>query len=420
MKIYIPVFAFFLISSCSTPESSESYTFQVSEPAAYGLDQEEIAEIENHLQRAIDSTNIAGVVALVVKEDKIIYHKAFGFSDRAKTSPMKTNNIFRLASMTKPITSTAVMQLVEQGKIGLNDPVSKYIPEFSDTRVIDTFDKTDSSYTTKPLARPLTIHHLLTHTSGIPYAVFNPIAGKIYPQFGFVEAWTKDPITLAENIPKQGKAPLLHQPGEKWTYGTGIDVLGYIVEIVSGMPLDKYFEENIFKPLGMIDTYFYLPDDKADRLVEVWFKSDADESPDELSPVDYPIAGAKTYFPGGAGLVGTALDYAKFATAIKDRGVFGDSRILMPSTVAKMLNNQIDTLRRGGGEAFGYGGSVLVQDDGSKNAGRWGWGGYWQTFFSIDPQNDLVIILMTNAFGNTKWGQIVNGYDSMVVQGIED
>ncbi len=421
MKLFLIPLLGLLTISCTDTKNPDEQPLKTADPLSYGLDQQEINDIENHIKWAIDSSYIAGAVALIAKEDKIIYHEAFGYSDRAKTRPMAEDNIFRLASMTKPITTTAVMQLVEQGKIGLNDPVSKYIPEFSNLAVIDTWDKTDSSFTTKPLEREVTIHHLLTHTSGIPYALFNPIARVIYPRFAFKEAWTKEAVTLAENIPRQAQAPLMHQPGEKWTYGTNIDVLGYIVEIVSGMPLDEYFEENLFKPLEMIDTYFYLPDEKADRLVDVWFTSDINPASYVSIGSDYPVAGAKSYFPGGAGLVGTAMDYLKFATAIKNRGILGDTRVLKPSTVAMMMNNQIDSLRRGNGEAFGYGGSVLLEDDkAGRNAGYWGWAGYWQTIFRIDPQNDLVMILMTNAHGTPKWNHILGGYDALVVQSIED
>jgi CubicO group peptidase (beta-lactamase class C family) len=427
MKV-IPIFALSLILlACTTQgppsEGEEASVLPVADPETYGLDAEEIAAIEAHMNWVMDSALVSGGVALVAKNDNIIYHKAFGYSDRAKTQTMKKDDIFRWASMTKTVTTTAVMQLVEQGKINVQDPLSKYIPEFADVEVLDTWDESDSSYTTVPAEREITIHHLLTHTSGIPYAVFDPVAGMIYPQFGFYEAWTTDSVTLEENIPKQAQAPLMHQPGEKWTYGTNIDVLGYIVELVSGMPLDEYFEKNIFEPLNMEDAAFYLPEEKADRLVEVWYTEDvnADDMEGFLDP-DYPIKGAKTYFPGGAGLVGTAMDYLKFASALLNKGVLGDTRILQESTVDMMLTNQIDTLRLGfPNEGFGYGGLVLLEEDeDGRNVGFWGWDGFWQTRCRLDPQNDMVIILMTNAFSNPKWNEVMGGYDKLVVQAIEN
>ncbi len=412
-----------LIFSCGSRSASEDSKVVLAtvDPVEYGLDEEETAQIEAHIQWAIDSALISGAVALIARNDKIIYQKAFGFSDREKSEAMSLDNIFRLASMSKPITSTAVMQLIEQGKLSTDDPLSKFIPEFAEVEVLETFNEKDSTFTSVPIEREITVHHLLTHTSGIPYAVFHPLAGAIYPRYDFVEAWTKDARTLATNIPKQAKAPLMHQPGEAWTYGTNIDVLGYIVEKVSGIPLDEYFEENIFKPLGMQDTGFYLPDDKADRLVDVWLTPNADENLPDPFVTDYAISGAQTYFAGGAGLVGTAGDYLKFASAILNKGKLGEAQILKPSTVDRMLANQIDTLSLGAGVGFGYGGEVrLVENEEGINAGQWGWDGYWQTYFRIDPQNDMVMILLTNAYNNPQWDEVLGGYETIVVQAIED
>ncbi len=418
MKYYVLLVAMLMLSCSESVREEKAELLPNADPAAFGLDTEEIAAIEDHVQWAIDSQFISGAVALIAKEDKILFHKAFGYSNRDKTDSMRTDHIFRMASMTKPITSTAVMQLVEQGKINLDDPVSKYIPEFSNQSVLTDWNSEDSTYSTVPVKNEMTIHHLLTHTAGFAYSLFHPIAGAVYPPFGVTEAWTRDSVKLSENIPKLGEVPLLHEPGSAWTYGVNIDVLGCIVEVVSGLPLDEYFRENIFEPLGMEDTDFYLPDDKADRLVEVWMTNDMD--PEALG-TDYPIEGAKSYFAGGAGLVSTSMDYLKFASAILNGGTLGDSQILDPSTVEMMMKNQIDSLRQGPGTGFGYGGSVrLEEDDNGLNPGYWGWDGFWQTRFRIDPQNDLVLILMTNAFGTPKWDQILGGYSNLVVQSIEE
>ena len=423
MRTFTVLLFLALVFSCAsrTETKNSNSVLPIADPMVYGLDQEEIDQIKAHVQWAIDSAMISGAVALIARDDKIIYQRAFGFSDREKSEEMSLDNIFRFASMSKPITSTAVMQLVEQGKLSTDDPLSKFIPEFADVEVLETFNEKDSSFTSVPIEHEITIHHLLTHTSGIPYAVFHPVAGAIYPQYDFVEAWTKDPRILETNIPKQAKAPLVHQPGAAWTYGTNIDVLGYVVEKVSGIPLNTYFEENIFKPLGMQDTGFYLSDEKADRLVDVWLTPNADENlPDVFAP-DYAISGAKTYFAGGAGLVGTASDYLKFASAILNKGTLGESQILKSSTVDRMLANQIDTLRLGEGLGFGYGGEVrLTENADGINAGQWGWNGFWQTYFRIDPQNDMVLILLTNAYDNPKWTEVLGGYETIVIQAIED
>ncbi len=420
MKQFISLILLLILFSCSAPETTDSpeeiVILPSADPAAYGLDADEISAITNHIQWAIDSQYISGAVAIVAKNDEVIMEEAFGYSDQEKTRAMKTDDIFRLASMSKPVTSTAIMQLVEQGLINLDDPVSKYIPEFADMEVIQNFNEADSSYETAPVQNPMTIHHLLTHTSGFAYGLFNPVAGAIYPDFGITEAWSTDSVTLATNIPKFGELPLLHEPGEAWTYSVSIDVLGYIVEIVSGKPLDEYFSENIFQPLGMDDTYFYLPDTKADRLVDVWVTADM-----QGFPTDYPVNGAQTYFAGGAGLAGTAEDYLRFASALLNKGALGDARILKPETVDMMFKNQIGELRSGEGQGFGYGGMVLIEEDESgRNAGYWGWDGFWQTRFRIDPQNDMVLILMTNAYPAMRFEDVLGGYGKLVVKGIEN
>lgn len=421
MKYLILLTSILFIFSCSSSSSEQEDTaatpaiLSTADPAEFGLVPAEVQAIDDHIQWAIDSQYIEGAVVMVAKNDRILLEKAYGYSDLDKTEPMTTDKIFRLASMTKPITSTAIMQLVEQGKIGLQDPVSKYIPEFADMEVIRNFNEADSSYETVPAETEMTIHHLLTHTSGLAYGLFHPVAGAVYPDFGIYEAWTTDSVTLAMNIPKFGDLPLMHEPGEAWTYGINIDVLGYIVELVSGMPLDEYFAENIFDPLNMTDTYFYLPDAKSDRLVDVWLTSDAGEFPS-----DYPVAGARTYFPGGAGLVGTASDYMRFATALLNKGSLGDAKILEPETVDMMFQNQIGEIRLGPGEGFGYGGMVLLEEDeDGRNAGYWGWDGFWQTRFRVDPQNDMVFVIMTNVFPSVTQ-EVLGGYGKLVVQGIEN
>ena len=328
---------------------------------------------------------------------------------------MKKDGIFRMASMTKPITTTAVMQLYEQGKLDINDPVSKYIPEFAHPNVLVEINQEDSTYTSRPAEREITLHHLLTHTSGITYGVFDPTVGPIFSKFDVTEGWTKDSVVLADNIRKMAERPLMHDPGVKFTYGTSIDVLGRVVEIVSGMPLDEYMRENIFAPLNMEDTYFYLPDDKSDRLVDVWFTKDVDSATRVgLSP-DYPIHGAKTYFAGGAGLSSTALDYYKFAQTLLNKGELGGARILEEKTVELMTQNHIDTLFVNKDQQFGYGFSVYTSDsDHGIKAGTYSWGGYWQTNFWVDPQRNTVAILLTNAQFTPRWNQLFDRFEEIV------
>ncbi len=410
------ILLFSCINQTDSASLAESELLAAADPVEYGLDPDETEAIANHIQWALDSQYIGGAVAMIAKNDRVIFYESYGYSDQAKTKPMAKDQIFRLASMTKPVTSVAIMQLVEQGLVNVDDPVSKYIPEFSDMKVIRNFNEADSTYETVPVENEMTIHHLLTHTAGFAYSLFHPVAGAVYTPFEIAEAWSLDSVTLADNIPKSGSLPLMHEPGAAFTYGINIDVLGYIVERVSGLPLDEYFSENIFKPLGMDDTYFYLPDDKADRLVEVWLTSDPGDF-----PMDYPVKGARTYFAGGAGLVGTAEDYLRFATALLNKGSLGDAQILKPETVEMMFTNQIGDLRLREGVGFGYGGMVLVdEDEAGRNAGYWGWDGFWQTRFRIDPQNDMVLVLMTNSFPASHSNEVLGGYGKLVVQGIEN
>ena len=420
-KIRLSLLAVLLLAGCQTapPEEMGSLPFveEVSPELAY-FSPDSLLLIEEHLQAAVDSLWIAGGVALVASQGKVVYHEAVGYSDLEKSDPLEEDDIFRMASMTKPITSVAVMQLVEQGKIDLHDPVSKYIPTFGDPEVLVSVNEADSTYTARAADREITIHHLLTHPSGIAYGVFHPEAGPVYAKSGVTEAWTKEPVTLAENVPVMGDLPLVHDPGEGWTYGINIDILGRIVEIASGQPLDVYFDEHIFDPLGMDDTYFYLPEEKADRLVDVYHTDALDPSqiPEETRG-DYPINGAKTYFPGGAGLSSTALDYFLFCDAMRQGGARNGTRILAPETVAQMTRNQIDSLWVFPGGKFGYGFDVrMAEGYGGALPGRYSWGGYFQTTFWIDPARDVIAILLTNAWPEGNWDGVRQEFEELVNQ----
>ena len=420
-KIRLSLLTVLLLAGCQTAPYDEvgslPFVEEVSPELAY-FNPDSLLLIHEQLQAAVDSQWIAGGVVLVASQGKIVYHEAVGYSDLERSDPLEKDDIFRMASMTKPITTVAVMQLVEQGKIGLQDPVSKYIPEFEDPEVLLLVNEDDSTYTARAADREITIHHLLTHTSGIAYGVFHPDAGPVYAKSGVTEAWTKAPVTLAENIPEMGDLPLVHDPGEGWTYGINIDILGRIVEIASGQPLDVYFEEHIFDPLGMNDTYFYLPEEKEDRLVDLYHTEAFDLTvlPDEARG-DYPINGAKTYFPGGAGLSSTALDYFLFCDAMRQGGARNGARILADETVAQMTHNRIDSLWVYEGTKFGYGFAVHVAEgSGSILPGRYGWGGFFQTTFWIDPARDVIGILLTNAWPEGHWDGIQQRFEVLVNQ----
>jgi len=239
-------------------------------PGTVGMSAERLARIDAICREAVDQSQVPGVVALVAKNGKIVYYKAFGMAENQSGRILKRDDIFRIASQTKAITSTAVMMLWEEGKFKLDDPISKYIPEFKDARVLDTL-YADGTYGSSPVTKPITIRQLITHTSGIGYGVIDgdERIKKIYKDAGVTDLFTTENITIAESVKKLAKLPLHHEPGKKFTYSEGLDVLGYFIEIVSGMPLDKFFRTKILDPLGMHDTWFYMPDSKKSRLVTI-------------------------------------------------------------------------------------------------------------------------------------------------------
>jgi CubicO group peptidase (beta-lactamase class C family) len=381
-----------------------------AKPENAGMSAQKLELLDDFIQKYVDDNKVPGGVFLVARKGNIVYNKSFG-SRNDKNETYKQNDIFRIASMTKAVTTVAIMQLYEQGKLGLNEAVQKYIPAFKDQQVIDSFDKTDSSYTTVPVKRPVTIRNLLTHTSGISYGGFNP--GKIqiiYNKFNLNEFGLSHPTLSTEEMAnKIAKAPLVFQPGEKFMYGLNMDVLGRVIEVVSGIGLDEYFRLNIFEPLGMEDTYFYLPEGKHARLVPVYnqtkegFKLAEEKS--EFGGLNYPKAQELINFAGGGGLSSTALDYARFIQALVNNGNYNGIRLLGRKTIEIMTSDQMIKLNSKGtgfsknpGETFCLGFSLLTEDargKNSKSVGTYEWGGYFNTKFFIDPREELIFVGMT-------------------------
>src|SRR5664280_374048 len=249
---------------------AQSSELKEAAPATAKVSEERLARIDKMLQQGIDSGWIAGAVGFIARDGKIVYNKSFGVSDVEAKTPLRRDDIFRIASQTKAITSVAVMMLYEEGKFLLDDPISKYIPEFANPRVLDKFNEKDSTYTTIKTNREITIRDLLTHTSGIDYAgIGSPHMNAIYAKACIPTGFVSEKIVLGDKIRKLGKLPLVHQPGERFTYGLNLDVLGYLVEVLSGESLDQYFHKHIFEPLGMNDTYFYVPASTINMLVKV-------------------------------------------------------------------------------------------------------------------------------------------------------
>jgi CubicO group peptidase (beta-lactamase class C family) len=389
----------------------------LADPASAGVSGERLIQIDKFIQQYIDQGRLNGATAIILRDGKMVYQKAFGFSNVEQKTPMHKDQIFRIASMTKPIVSVAVMMLWEEGKFSLDDPVSKFIPEFKNPKVLEKFNPADTTFTTSPAKREITIRHLLSHTSGIGYSsIGSNFANAIYSKYKISSGIGTPNSTLKETIPKLGTLPLFNQPGEKFLYGLNTDVLGYFVEVVSGMPLDKFLEQRIFTPLGMKDSYFYLPLDKQARLTKLYRQDDAgklanhEPTPNKGGIVGFPLVPNGTYFSGGAGLSSTAYDYAIFCQMLINGGTLNNVRLLSPHTIKLMTTNQIgeslmfdnpDDIRRFG---LGFG---LYLDKATMMTpmgyGSYGWDGMFASHFWIDPKNKLVAVFMRNIWPSPDW-----------------
>jgi len=392
-----------------------------------GMSEDRLLRIDAMLSQAIEADQIPGAVALVARNGKIVYYKAFGMADNVSGRNMQRDDIFRIASQTKAITSTAVMMLWEEGKFSLDDPISKFIPEFENAVVFESFKEADSSFTASPAHRPITIRHLITHTSGIGYGMIDDDQfRKIYQKAGIIDAFTTGDVSIGENIKKLARLPLHHEPGVKFTYSEGLDVLGYLVEIVSGTPLDRFFKERIFDPLGMEDTYFYLPEAKSSRLVSVQTLQDGNWVKYPATPYydpDYPVKGAMRFFSGGGGLSSTAKDYATFLQMYLNNGELNGVRLLSRTTVQAIMSNQVGDLLGESGGYYGLAFGVLDERGagmgGRGSVGTFQWGGYFNTQYFADPVENVIGILMkqTQATSTDETG---GKFSQLVFQAIDD
>jgi len=430
-KLLCIVFASFLFVSCfkskNETQTKPSEILSEAQAKAVGMSDFRLSYIDTMLNKAVTDNIIPGAVVLVSRHGKIVYHKAFGMADNTSKKKLQESDIFRIASQSKAITSTAVMMLWEEGKFNLDDPISKYIPEFKDEQVLDTFNESDSSYVTKPSKKQITIRNLLTHTSGIGYGVIDGDHrfNKLYNKAGIIDLFTTKDISIEDNIKKLAKLPLHHNPGEKFTYSEGLDVLGYFIEIVSGIPFDEFLKTRIFEPLGMHDTQFYLSESKYNRLVCVQTKEDDKwiKYPVTFYDTDYPIKGAKRFFSGGAGLTSTAKDYATFLQMYLNKGELNGNRLLSRTTVETILTNQIpyisEAIEAVHGLAFGLVDKKTHDLGGAASEGTFVWGGYFNTTYFADPKEGVIGVLL-------KQTQRINGDDTsnkfrkLVMQSVND
>jgi CubicO group peptidase (beta-lactamase class C family) len=373
-----------------------------AKPEAVGLSSDRLERIATAVQHDIDDKRIAGAVTLVVRHGKVAWFKAQGMSDREAAKAMPADAMFRVCSMTKPITSVAVMMLYEEGKFLLDDPVSKYLPEFKNPKVL-VKPASGATYTI-PATKEITIRDLLRHTSGITYQ-WNDDLGPTYEKADVASGLLQFDGTIADNVRHLAALPLLFNPGDRFEYSLGVDVLGRLVEVVSGKPLDEFFRMRIFEPLGMKDTYFFPPDNKLDRLATAYTyypDKGLNRFPDTpiregsfVYSADYPSRGPKKLLSGGAGLVSTAMDYARFCQMMLDDGKVGNTRLLSRKSVELMTHDQLGKIATDMGFGLGFG------VDGVKgpltelgSVGSYNWGGFFYTGFSIDPKEQMIVIFM--------------------------
>jgi CubicO group peptidase (beta-lactamase class C family) len=402
---------FFLFAAFSSAILIAQNAIIEAQPAAAGMSAERLTRIDKTIQEYVNNKWLNGAVAIVYHNGKLAYYKAIGYDDAEKKTAMQKDEIFRIASQTKAITSVAIMMLYEEGKILLDDNVSKYIPEFNKQQVLGKFNEADSTYTTLPAKREITIRDLLTHTSGIGYAQIGDKAmNAIYAKAGIVGGIGVGKIILGDKMKRLGSVPLFHQPGEKWTYGLNTDLLGYLVEVVSGKSLNDFFRQHIFEPLGMKDTYFYLPKEKYSRLASLYTEDSTEHIIKMEKHIgingdfnrDYPNMEG-TYYSGGGGLSSTAWDYAIFMQMLLNEGEYHGKRILGRNTVRMMTMNQIGDLTIWSGNKFGLGFEVVTEEGSAHSpspSGSFNWGGMFSSSYWIDPREKIVAQLFLNIYPN--------------------
>lgn len=376
-----------------------------------GIHYDRLAQIDTILKHYVDKNWLAGAVVIIIKDNQVAYYKGHGYSNIAGKKTMQADAIFRIASQTKAITSLAIMQLFEQGKLGLDQHISDFIPEFKNPKLIKSFNPSDSSYTTAPAKREITFRDLLTHTSGIDYpTIGTDTMQAIYAKNNIPSGLGYFNESLLSKMKALGGLPLIHNPGERFTYGLNTDLLGCLIEIISGESLETYCTRHIFEPLGMKDSYFNVPATKAARLATV-YTEDNNQKIIEWSPTfrnidpTYPLI-SKSYFSGGAGLSSTAFDYAVFLQMLLNKGSYNGKQILGRRTVELMLSPQLpDNLF--GDDNFCLGFALTSKKSANLkmlNEGSLAWGGYFGTTYWADPKEKLIGLIMTQHTSNSHSG----------------
>lgn len=394
-----------------------------------GFDPARMARIDNIINKSIRDGEIPGAVALILRKGKIVLYNKYGYADIGTKKKMELDAIFRIASMTKPITVAGVMILYERGYFLLNDPVSEILPEFKNPRILVDADSLGNVIKTVPAKNEIRIIDLLTHTSGLSYPFMPGDLQKVYKKNGIIDAVTAGDFELKDQMKKLAALPLLFEPGSKYQYGLNMDVLGYLIEKVSGKSLQQFFQDEIFNPLKMVNSGFYVPQNKSERLVTLysWVEgkglvvSKGDESGITLDNPKFPVEGAKKYYSGGGGLTSTVNDYGRFVQMLLNNGELDGARLLSRKTVELIRSRRTDNNNDGVPDA-GIGGINIISDLGKRaelgsideysGTGAF-YGQYW-----IDPREEMAIVFMSQVLpaGNTR---IAAKFHNMVYQALK-
>lgn len=420
MKSLVTWLAVATIITTAVALTAQSTTPRTAVATKAGLASDRAARIDRALQRYVDENRIAGIVALVLRDGQPVYEKAVGWSDKEAGRRMTTDTIFRIASQSKAITSTAVLSLVEEGKLTLNDPVSRVIPQFAKTTVA-------TGGSVVPAKRAITIRDLLTHTAGISYGIEPAIASQyeakgLGPAAGFGWYTADKDESVCATMERLATLPFVAQPGEQWVYGYNTDILGCVVERASGMPLDAFIKTRITEPLRMTDTQFFLPAAQRDRLAAVYASGDdglIKRAPDGPRGQGNYVDGPRRNFAGGAGLLSTARDYSRFLEMIRRGGELDGVRILSSRMVKLMSTNQVGTLHSPNGLGFGLGFETTDRygANGMDSEGAFGWAGAYGTIYRIDPESKVVMLMMIQLLPNAT--DIRTVFPTLVYQAID-
>jgi CubicO group peptidase (beta-lactamase class C family) len=410
------------LTLCAMPALSQQPARSAPQTA---LSAERLRRVDAWLQQYVDDGRVAGAVALVLRDGTTVYERAVGWSDKEAGRRMAPDTIFRIASQTKALTSVAILMLLEEGKIGLNDPVSRFIPGYATTTVATNKEGTAEIV---PARRQITVRDLLTHTAGISYGT-NPHVADRYrekglgPEAGFGWYTADKDEAICDTMERLATLPFVAQPGEAWIYGYNTDILGCVVERAAGVPLDQFIQSRITGPLGMRDTHFFLPESKRTRLAAVYASGTdgkAVRAPDGGRGQGHYVDGPRKSFAGGAGLVSTARDYARFLEMVRLGGALGQARLLAPRTVRLMTTNQVGTLYPTQGLGWSLAFETTERWGGSSMdaPGAFGWGGAYGSIYRVDPASRITMVLMIQLLPNTT--DIRTRFANMVYQALLD